>query len=636
MDENGLFDLLNSFDETHFADLRRRLGIVPEEAAEKATAAAKAVKLILYIKQRDQNDLSALTKAALATAEPLPDADAEANTNTNTNARGADDRPRLLVLAANPTKTSRADLDATAEAIRAALGGDEADRPYRLVVAAGVRTGELTGHLLADRPRIVHFCAQGDPDATFATPDGDGKPQAVVPASLAAWFAAVPESDRPDCVVLNACRTPETVKTLLGVVKCVIGTSRDLDDDSAAVFASAFYRALARSVGQVRAAFEAACADLDLLGMPESALPTCSTQPLVEVPTPKGGERRVDLKRVAAPTGMGDRGVGEAGSRLATVWYGTNRKPVMTRSGTLTFGNHRDDQLHLGRCEVYIPKSHQYGSIGSSWWTRLWQGDDRVRLESVNGLDEPAFWAGLAESLKKVPAGSKSAVVFLHGYWTTFDGAAARAAQIGCDLNVPGLMAFYSWPSMGNAAGYVADIDAVEASVPHLITFLRGIAGTEGVERVHLIAHSMGNRGLLAALRDLFGAEPAPGRMFDQLILAAADVDAEIFKTRSRVYPRASRRTTLYTSNHDLALRSSGLIRDNNSRAGFAPPLTVVDGIDTVLVSDVDLSLLGHGYFGSAGPVLNDMHDLIVNDLPPEKRARLVHVDSPPHWTFAR
>jgi hypothetical protein len=83
----------------------------------------------------------------------------------------------------------------------------------------------------------------------------------------------------------------------------------------------------------------------------------------------------------------------------------------------------------------------------------------------------------------------------------------------------------------------------------------------------------------------------------------------------------------------DLALRS-GLTCDNSSRAGFTPPVTVADGIDTVEVSGVDLSMFGHGYFADAAPVINDIHDLLVNDLPPERRPRLRPVASPPHWTL--
>ena len=129
--------------------------------------------------------------------------------------------------------------------------------------------------------------------------------------------------------------------------------------------------------------------------------------------------------------------------------------------------------------------------------------------------------------MQAISPGSRSAIVFIHGFWTTFEGAAIRAAQIGCDLSVSGLMAFFSWPSRGTFRGYVHDIDAVEAAVPRLIEFLRGLAAIEGIERIHLIAHSMGNRGLLTALHDLFANAPPPTPMFDQIVLAAADVDAE-------------------------------------------------------------------------------------------------------------
>ena len=44
------------------------------------------------------------------------------------------------------------------------------------------------------------------------------------------------------------------------------------------------------------------------------------------------------------------------------------------------------------------------------------------------------------------------------------------------------------------------------------------------------------------------------------------------------------------------------------------------DGIDTVSVSNIDLTLLGHGYVGEARPVLDDMHRLIFEGQPPADR----------------
>jgi hypothetical protein len=42
-------------------------------------------------------------------------------------------------------------------------------------------------------------------------------------------------------------------------------------------------------------------------------------------------------------------------------------------------------------------------------------------------------------------------------------------------------------------------------------------------------------------------------------------------------------------------------------RVGLAPPLTVIEGLDTISVTNEDLTLLGHGYVAEARDVLIDM-----------------------------
>jgi esterase/lipase superfamily enzyme len=80
--------------------------------------------------------------------------------------------------------------------------------------------------------------------------------------------------------------------------------------------------------------------------------------------------------------------------------------------------------------------------------------------------------------------------------------------------------------------------------------------------------------------------------------------------------------STLYLSSHDRALASSGLLH-KAPRAGFVPPVTLVDGIDVIEVTNADLTLLGHGYYGSAEAVLYDMRELLVYGTLPDLRARL-------------
>jgi hypothetical protein len=50
------------------------------------------------------------------------------------------------------------------------------------------------------------------------------------------------------------------------------------------------------------------------------------------------------------------------------------------------------------------------------------------------------------------------------------------------------------------------------------------------------------------------------------------------------------------------------------------PPICIAPGIDTIGVTNVDVTLLGHGYVGDAREVLTDIHTLITTGSPPERR----------------
>jgi hypothetical protein len=66
------------------------------------------------------------------------------------------------------------------------------------------------------------------------------------------------------------------------------------------------------------------------------------------------------------------------------------------------------------------------------------------------------------------------------------------------------------------------------------------------------------------------------------------------------------------------------------------PPVLVAPGIDTINVANVDLTQLGHGYVAEARDVLADIHHLIREDMPPERRFGLRAMDAPGgrFWTI--
>jgi esterase/lipase superfamily enzyme len=316
---------------------------------------------------------------------------------------------------------------------------------------------------------------------------------------------------------------------------------------------------------------------------------------------------------------------------LYPVFFGTNRVPVDPDKSKQGFSNNRSSITTYGRCEVWIPVTHKFGETGNAWWKRWKQinfDDDHLRLESTSFLSETDIWSCLRREMEQAE-GQRHGLVFLHGYRVSFRDAAARAAQMGFDLKVSGATTFFSWPSKGALHGYGADAAAIEASEGAITQFLADFAAKSGAEVVHLVAHSMGNRGLLRALQHIASdAELAVGIKFGQIFLAAPDVDRDLFLSVAQLYPRFSERTTLYASRADKALALSSWLH-NFPRAGYyneKNPVIVaagVDRLDTVAVPFVDSDWLGHSYFAEGEALLYDMAELMRHGTPPNRRQRL-------------
>ncbi|MCV2421604.1 alpha/beta hydrolase [Paucibacter sp. DJ2R-2] len=308
-------------------------------------------------------------------------------------------------------------------------------------------------------------------------------------------------------------------------------------------------------------------------------------------------------------------------ARLFPLWFGTNRRATADGKG---FSGERDAQTTVGRVLVRVPEAHRFGETGSGFWQKLKRldfRDDRLRLHEVQVQDEAGFYASLQAATQH--DGATHALLFLHGFNVSFEEAAIRAAQLGCDLAVPGVTAFFSWPSRAAVACYPADEASIEASERAITDFLVDFATRSGAQKIHVIAHSMGNRGLLRALQRIAANAQTQGRVkFGQIFLAAPDVDRDLFLDLAHLYPAHSERTTLYASAADLPVHLSSKLH-SAPRAGYFQPYTVAPEVDTVAVPDFDLDLLGHSYFAQAAALLHDMFDLMRLDAPPSSRQRL-------------
>ena len=317
---------------------------------------------------------------------------------------------------------------------------------------------------------------------------------------------------------------------------------------------------------------------------------------------------------------------------LYPVWYGTNRQPVDVADISKGFTGDRAKgfgKVYQGRCDVKVPDNHQFGNAGRAFWKR-WAcfdfNDDHLRIEKITASDsEDSFWEELQERFAENDDSDKDALVFLHGYNNSFEDAVIRAAQIGVDLKVRGYTGLFSWPSKAKAYKYATDEGSIIASENAIADFLLNFIRRSGAERVNIIAHSMGNRGLLAALEKITAkvALENDAVKFGEIILAAADLDAEVFMQAKDVYTSLSRSTTIYSSSTDLPVIASKHLHEY-PRLGLVPPVVTVDGVDTIRVKNFSFANLGHGFIAEAKGVLSDVYSLLNHGESPQNRLRLV------------
>ena len=329
---------------------------------------------------------------------------------------------------------------------------------------------------------------------------------------------------------------------------------------------------------------------------------------------------------IALLVGMGAVSTLALQMMLLTNWPGGSRE-------LLCYGGEYSDQIQYGVCEVSIPEGHQPGELESPQMFKMEVTQDlekHIVLTNVERLQTDAFHAAMKTELDRK---GNNIFVFIHGYNVSFEDAARRTGQMAYDLKFPGAPVFYSWPSQANWYSYVTDKVNIDLSTSQIRSFLLDLAAKSKADTINLIAHSMGNVGLTAALSEM---EQSSKPYFNQVVLAAPDIDANVFKDEIALKIVAkAHHTTLYTSRTDLALIASRYFNQRNRAGDSGPEVLIIDGIDTIDATAVDSSLLGHTYYGSNVTVLDDLGQLLQNQ-PIESRHYLKSIGhgSRPYWEF--
>ena len=307
------------------------------------------------------------------------------------------------------------------------------------------------------------------------------------------------------------------------------------------------------------------------------------------------------------------------------VYFATNREPsaaaIALKDPDLFFGDEPGD-LSYGVCEVSIPYKRTPGTLPepSVWSLEFTQDPQKhVVLMEIQRLPDADFWMALRTKVDASP--NRQLMLFVHGYCATFRDAARRTAQMSYDMNYQGPAMFFSWPAGSDLEGiqeranYLKDLRRAEESDEDLIAVIENISRLSGAKRVHLVAHSMGSFILTEALKtidDRNGRKGDPPRFFDQVVMAAPDLDAKGFvKSSGKRLRGFSRRFTVYASRQDKALKLSKSVN------GFEPLGLLNEfsrqGAEAKLYELVDASTAESGWFDSGHVYYGDMPEMLVD-----------------------
>lgn len=414
----------------------------------------------------------------------------------------------------------------------------------------------------------------------------------------------LPAPNTPPVLLLDSCHDTEQADRLATADRLVVGLPSRMGRGNADAFLRIWYRELPSSSDPV-VCFDRAFEQSETHDLPDPLQPRLygnSEQPIVL------------------------RGGGGRSSPPVRIWYGSNR----ALDGDRELTGEPGEELHRGVCTVTVPRSVPVG--GKRRGRRNSTGLAEVGFVGYEALPDSDFWESMKEGLDAEESGRRTVLLYVHGYRTTFPEAAKTAAQLQTDLSVPGVTALFSWPSAGGTADYWSDEESIQLSERYLCQFLREMSDRLDVDKIHVLAHSMGNRALLrVAMRAADGSTSTEGIKLGQVILAAADVGRRLFRVEASAYHELAEGVTMYVSSGDRALRSSAVVHRGH-RAGFCPPYTKVPGIHVIDASKIDLSLLGHGYYAQSRTVLGDIYGILRDAHHPSARFGLRHDSETDIW----
>ncbi len=379
---------------------------------------------------------------------------------------------------------------------------------------------------------------------------------------------------------------------------------------------------------------------------------------------------------------------------LLNLLYVTDRAPTASANGELSFSSFRGRSMSFGSvtlagersrfhagpagqrdASLHVSRTTKTGEFPQSPYpielTR--HGPRRVPATVTAHIRAAAALQGEVTQRLAI-AKRKEAVIFIHGYNNSFDDAARATGKICKTLAAEFVCVLLSWPAGGSGGafyGYNIDRESGEFAVSDMKKAIRIISGTNGVKRVHLIAHSRGADVLLSALQQLgmeaytIRSSPTERYKISNVVLFAPDIDLDVATTKlfgfvsdpdtpfggkatpyGLLPPIGSLHLTVYSSPNDKALALSSGLFGSVVRLGRLTRVSSEEVDLNVLWKNSQLSgiadfieyrgsagFAGHSYFLSDSAIQKDLVALLRDRLKAGDPGRPLVEIKRPFWS---
>lgn len=244
--------------------------------------------------------------------------------------------------------------------------------------------------------------------------------------------------------------------------------------------------------------------------------------------------------------------------------------------------------------------------------------EDQTQHQVTHPDERPS--ARFFEAIKAPMMAGTDVLVYVHGYNVSWLEAIAAAAALQITLAHHGknlMVVPFTWPSNGSIMPYKAYYsDRDDASLSGLPVARALILLRDFILRrrhagellcnshLHLLCHSMGNflmEHTLQKMASELKAEALP-KMFDHVVLAAADVHTDAFENQNQLarLPELCNGVSVYFNSGDMGMIVSDLTKfhpDRLGQVGAANPYKLNRKVQLVNCSGVVKGLVEHSYY---------------------------------------